>query len=83
MINITHAQFSCPSYRTQGIEQEKVVAIGPVKIFEDYAKDGAKSFDLVIGCNMFLHCENLDCAYSSASRMERRRLAEMARVAEG
>lgn len=35
MINVSHEGFNCPHYRTSGIELEKTVAIGPVKIYED------------------------------------------------
>jgi len=75
MIEVVHASMVCPHYTLDGKEVEKVVIVGPIRIFEDLKESGQKSFDLVIGCNLFRYCENRQCAYSWVARLERKRIA--------
>jgi len=76
MFELAHASMVCPHYTLDGLEMEKTVIIGPIKIYETVGRDWQKSADLVVGCNFFYDCENMFCAYSRASRQERRKIAE-------
>lgn len=73
MIELTHASMVCPHFTIGGEALEKTVIIGPIRIFENLREDGQKSYDLVIGCNMFRDCENGHCGYSWVSRQERKK----------
>ncbi len=75
MFNISYSQVNCPDYKVDGIAIDTSVVIGPVRIFEEESQGGGKVYDFVIGCNKFYHCENASCAYSYASRMEKRKEA--------
>jgi len=76
MIELAHASMPCPHYTQDGEELEKTVIVGPIRIFEAFKEDGQKSYDLVIGCNMFRYCENYNCGYSWVSRQERKKRIE-------
>ncbi len=72
MIELAHSAVVCPHFTKDGVELERTVIIGPIRIFEDFADVEKKSYDLVIGCNRFRYCEDKDCAYSRVSRLERK-----------
>ena len=76
MIDLQHASMPCPHFSIDGKEEEKTVIVGPIRIFETERDEKQKSYDLVIGCNMFRGCENKLCAYSWVSRQQRKQLVE-------
>ena len=73
MIEVNHNSMVCPHFTQDGMEFEKTVVIGPIRIFEEYREEGQKVYDLVIGCNYFRNCQNMDCGYSWVSRQERKK----------
>lgn len=72
MIEVNFSSMPCPHFTENGKEIEKTVVVGPIRIFESLKEGGQKSYDLVVGCNLFRYCENKKCAYSWVSRMERK-----------
>ncbi len=72
MISVSHSSMKCPHFTSEGVELDRTVIIGPIRIFEDIQQSGQKVCDLVIGCNMYRNCENTDCGYSWVSRQERK-----------
>ena len=76
MFVLGQSSLVCPHFTEEGVEREKIVFLGAIKVFEDFTKEGQKSGDLVIGCNRFRNCEDLGCLYSGASRQEQRRKRE-------
>jgi len=76
MLELAYSAVVCPHYILEGKEIEKTVIMGPIRIFETVKEDSVRAHDIIIGCSRFRACEDVNCAYSWVSRMERKKEKE-------
>ena len=72
---ITYNAVECSNYLHKGSKAKPMtVIVGPVRLIGLPRKqnDAREFTDIIVGCNMFFSCCNMECTYSRASREARK-----------
>ena len=78
MFSLGYTFGMCDNYIQDGKRKVATAVVGPHKIKESHNENGATGYDIIVGCNLSLSCQNESCFYSKVSR-DRRREERLAR----